>query len=166
MSCIVSINIDLLLEKLYNNIVSFFERKEKKMNIVLPRDVRDLKIQIGTDILVTGMRQLGVSRDQIEMALIRANDVDHIEAAEKRREEFEEEFRQLGFIAERAYRELPATDNAIMSLLSDLYNYPEVQEFLRVHGFEYISILISGIAGHIESMEQILESLSAYGRGE
>ena len=135
------------------------------MDIVLPRDVRDLKIQIGTDILVTGMRHLG-AHGQIDMVLIRANDVDHIEAAEKWRDEFKEEFRQLGFIAERAYRELPSTDNALMSLLSDLHSNQEVQMFLRNQDLRYVSDLISNMASHIQSMEQILESLSAYGRGE
>ena len=136
------------------------------MDIVLPRDVRDLKIQIGTDMLVTRMRQLGVSRGQIDMELIRANDVDHIEAAEKWRDEFKKEFRQLGFIAERAYRELPTTDNALMSLLSDLHSNQEVQMFLRNQDLRYVPGLISKMANHIQSMEQILESLSAYGRGE
>jgi len=136
------------------------------MDIVLPRDVRDLKIQIGTEILVSKMRQFRISQDQIDMELIRANDVDHIEAAERWRDEFQEEFRQLGFIAERAYRELPTTDNALMSLLSDLHSNQEVQMFLRNQDLRYVSDLISKMANHIQSMEQILGSLSAYGRGE
>ena len=136
------------------------------MDIVLPRDVRDLKIQIGTEILVSKMRQFRISRDQIDMELIRANDVDHIEAAERWRDEFQEEFRQLGFIAERAYRELPSTDSALMSLLSDLHSNLEVQTFLRNQDQQYVSALISKMANHIQGMEQILESLSAYGRGE
>ena len=136
------------------------------MDIVLPRDVRDLKIQIGTEILVSKMRQFRISQDQIDMELIRANDVDHIEAAERWRDEFQEEFRQLGFIAERAYRELPTTDNALMSLLSDLHSNQEVQMFLSSQDLRYVSDLISKMANHIQSMEQILGSLSAYGRGE
>jgi len=136
------------------------------MDIVLPRDVRDLKIQIGTEILVSKMRQFRISQDQIDMELIRANDVDHIEAAERWRDEFQEEFRQLGFIAERAYRELPTTDNALMSLLSDLHSNQEVQMFLRNQDLRYVSDLISKMANHIQGMEQILGSLSAYGRGE
>ena len=136
------------------------------MDIVLPRDVRDLKIQIGTEILVSKMRQFRISQDQIDMELIRANDVDHIEAAERWRDEFQEEFRQLGFIAERAYRELPSTDSALMSLLSDLHSNLEVQTFLRNQDQQYVSALISKMANHIQGMEQILESLSAYGRGE
>lgn len=135
-------------------------------SIVLPRDVRDLKIQIGTDILVTGMREIG-AHGQIDMELIRANDVDHIEAAERWREEHEEAFRCLGLIAARALRELPSTDNALMSLLSDLHgNYPEIRSFLSDQPLEYVSKLVFNIAGNLESMEQILESLSSFGRGE
>lgn len=137
------------------------------MDIVLPRDVRDLKIQIGIDILKTGMRQIGASSQIIDTELLRARDVDHIDAAEKWREEYEEVFRQLGVIADRAILELPSTDNALMSLLSDFHNnYPWVGEALSGQSIEYVSRLIFGVASHLQSIEQILESLSSFGRGE
>lgn len=138
------------------------------MNFVFPRDVRDLKIQIGIDILTTSMKESGVSAD-VDMTLLKARDQDHIEAAERWRDEISEAIEELGEVADRALLVLGEnTDDALMSIMTDLVNsYPRVTNDLSQQPFNYVSVLIGKIASQDEKgMRATLETLSAFGKGE
>ncbi|MEP6710530.1 MAG: hypothetical protein ABJA64_02330 [Candidatus Saccharibacteria bacterium] len=129
-----------------------------------------MKIQIGIDILVTTIQNVGLG-DRVNLALARADDVNHIECAERWRDEMKEAISELGRVADRALVELDESiGNALMSLMSDFRyndNYPRLMQDLTQQPFSYVSKLIAKMANlDEEEMRATLQALSAYGKGE
>ena len=135
------------------------------MDIVLPHDVRDLKIQIGTDIYESSTR-LADAPDRIKIL-----------KAEVWRDEHKALFEQLGFAADQALvvfleaddpEALDARDEALLSFARHIrVNDREIERFLDRQPSKYVWRLVGALPNlDYWKMKNVLQSFSMYGRGE
>jgi len=140
------------------------------MDFVFPYDVRDLKIQIGVDILATSMHESGVSAS-VDMALLKARDQDHVEAAEGWRNENPVIFSEIGMAAKEALHKLQEgsnrKDQALWSLAASFkYVCPEAYAELDHHKFSYLAQLFGKMGDQDGAgMVRSLTALVAFGEG-
>ncbi len=137
------------------------------MGITIPKDVRELKIAIGRDILSAMVAMSGIAPDDLH-ATNKAYDSSHIEAAERWQERDSLMFGQLAQFCDRAEQAFASgTDHALMSIMSDLMgSYRNVPQWLAHQPYHYLSSLMTQLPDAGDDLGNVLRIISAYSRGE
>ncbi len=140
------------------------------MSTITPANVRELKIEIGKDILRSSLKAMGTEHSQTDAIVKRSNDAYHIDAAENLRSAAPAGIMSgIAQIADRALREFGRdTGDALMSIMSDLTsNFRYVNQWFIHDSPPFFTNLFRQLAEmDEEQMRNTLQVLAAYARGE